>query len=277
LKDGQKIPKWEPRSRRGQYVGNSLLNASTVGLVRNLQTGSITPQFHLVYDDYFETVHSREDQEPAGWGELLQFGRVQAEFDEGDVGPELHDEWLNPIELGERTAMRQVERDAILDRQGAGAAPADQLPGPPADHIILEATDIVPQQAPTEFEPQIVVNPPINAPLPTLPTPQVRPTRVRTRPDRFGDRYNQYYNNRAAGALFMKVEKSLVDCSIGYESDYRYLLALLTDVDTVLLMHSTHRCCNSLDATRQLLGRILIFQHTEKRWQDQMRNFMKTP
>jgi hypothetical protein len=52
--------------------------------------------------------------------------------------------------------MRQAERDAILERQGAGAAPADQLPGPPTDNKILEATDIVPQPTPTEIEPQIV-------------------------------------------------------------------------------------------------------------------------
>ena len=36
----------------------SPLHASTVGLIRNLQTPSITPQFHAVYDDFFETVHS---------------------------------------------------------------------------------------------------------------------------------------------------------------------------------------------------------------------------
>jgi Reverse transcriptase (RNA-dependent DNA polymerase)/GAG-pre-integrase domain len=141
LKDGQKIPKWEPRSHRGQYVGNSPLHASTVGLVRNLQTSSITPQFHLIYDDYFETVHSREDQEPANWGEILRFGRVQSEFNEGDVGPELPDEWLNPIEMAERTTRRQAKRDAILERQGAVMVPADQLQAPPTDLLAL-LTDV---------------------------------------------------------------------------------------------------------------------------------------
>jgi hypothetical protein len=113
LKDGQKITKWEPRSRRGQYVGNSPMHASTVGLSRNLQTGSITPQFHLVYDDYFKTVYSREDQEPENWGELLRFNRFQSEYDEEDYVPELPDEWLNPQDLEERTTRRQQERDAI--------------------------------------------------------------------------------------------------------------------------------------------------------------------
>ena len=57
LQDGQKIPKWEPRSRVGQYMGISPMHANTVGLVRNLKTGRISPQYHLVYDDNFQTVH----------------------------------------------------------------------------------------------------------------------------------------------------------------------------------------------------------------------------
>ena len=64
LQDGMKIPKWEPRSRRGQYMGHSPLHASTVGLVRNLKTENISPQFHVVYDDFFETVHSSDAEAP---------------------------------------------------------------------------------------------------------------------------------------------------------------------------------------------------------------------
>ena len=67
LKDGNKLPKWMTRSRRDQYLGASPLNARTVVLVRNLKTGKIRPQFHLVFDDYFETVHTGEDQEPPVW------------------------------------------------------------------------------------------------------------------------------------------------------------------------------------------------------------------
>jgi hypothetical protein len=64
-------------SLRYQYLGNSPLHASTVELVRNLQTGSITPQFHMVFDDYFEMVHSAEDQEPEQWNDLLTFSRFK--------------------------------------------------------------------------------------------------------------------------------------------------------------------------------------------------------
>jgi Reverse transcriptase (RNA-dependent DNA polymerase) len=152
----------------------------------------------------------------------------------------LPDEWLNPVEMTERTARRQMERDALLERQGAGVAPVDVLPAPPENQNVLEPTGIVPQPIPTVIQPQIVgvvpplQNPTIAVPPPPPQNPYQRPTRVRTQPIRFGDQYTKYYN-RAAGALCMKSAKSLVDCAIGYESDYRYLLAILTDVDTGII------------------------------------------
>jgi hypothetical protein len=54
-------------------VGISPNHASSVHLVRNLQTGSITPQFHLVFDDFFETVFSEGEQEPDVWPELVHW------------------------------------------------------------------------------------------------------------------------------------------------------------------------------------------------------------
>ena len=59
LQDGKKLPKWQSRSRRGQFMGWSPLHASNVALVRNLDTGAISPQFHVVFDNWFETVMLR--------------------------------------------------------------------------------------------------------------------------------------------------------------------------------------------------------------------------
>eukprot|EP00977_Amphora_coffeiformis_P019172 scaffold6982_cov86-Amphora_coffeaeformis.AAC.2 len=58
LQDGKKIPKWEPRSRQGQFLGFSKEHATTIGLIRNTRTGYISPQFHVVYDEQFTTVTS---------------------------------------------------------------------------------------------------------------------------------------------------------------------------------------------------------------------------
>ena len=36
LQDSKKIPKWEPRARRGQFKGVSFKHASNIGMIRNL-------------------------------------------------------------------------------------------------------------------------------------------------------------------------------------------------------------------------------------------------
>ena len=58
LQDGKKIPKWEPRARSGMFLGFSSQHSSTVGLILNLKTGAISPQYHVVYDELFTTVTS---------------------------------------------------------------------------------------------------------------------------------------------------------------------------------------------------------------------------
>ncbi|MGH9726402.1 MAG: hypothetical protein ACRD41_15170, partial [Candidatus Acidiferrales bacterium] len=64
LQDGKKLPKWQPRSRKGMFMGVSPDHASTIGDILNLQTKSITPQFHVVYDDDFTTVSATTDIPP---------------------------------------------------------------------------------------------------------------------------------------------------------------------------------------------------------------------
>ncbi len=49
LQDGKKLPKWQPCTRRAQYVGYSRDHASTVGLVRNMTTGKIPPPSSIWY------------------------------------------------------------------------------------------------------------------------------------------------------------------------------------------------------------------------------------
>ena len=58
LQDGKKIPKWEPCARQGQFLGYSKDHATMIGLIRNIRTGYISPQFHVVYDEDFTTVTS---------------------------------------------------------------------------------------------------------------------------------------------------------------------------------------------------------------------------
>jgi hypothetical protein len=95
-------------------MGVSAQHASSVHLVRNLQTGSITPQYHLIFDDFFETVFSDGEQEPDVWPDLVVFQSFANDFDDEGYRPELADEWLNPAELQERVTRQQVERDRLV-------------------------------------------------------------------------------------------------------------------------------------------------------------------
>jgi hypothetical protein len=58
VQDGKKLPRWQPKSRRGQFLGRSKKHASTIGQICNLSTGSVSTQFHVVYDDWFSTLPS---------------------------------------------------------------------------------------------------------------------------------------------------------------------------------------------------------------------------
>ena len=55
LQDGHKLPKFSRRSRCGMYLGSSSKHADTIGRILNLQTGHVSPQFHVIYDERFST------------------------------------------------------------------------------------------------------------------------------------------------------------------------------------------------------------------------------
>ena len=107
---GGKIPKWQPRSRRGQFVGVSPLHAENIGLIRNLSTGYISPQYHLVYDDWFETVYASDTTPPPQWDHLCIFDKFETVFEPGETPPQLSDEWFTPEELANNDTQRHIQR-----------------------------------------------------------------------------------------------------------------------------------------------------------------------
>ena len=50
------LPRWSTRARVGVYLGPSPRHARSVALILNLETGLVSPQYHVRYDDFFETV-----------------------------------------------------------------------------------------------------------------------------------------------------------------------------------------------------------------------------
>ena len=58
IASGRQIPRWQPRSSRSQYVGSSAPHGHGVPLIMNLDTGKVTAQYHVVFDNWFQTIDS---------------------------------------------------------------------------------------------------------------------------------------------------------------------------------------------------------------------------
>ena len=119
LQDGKKLPKWDPRARRGMYLGVSPDHSSShIGRVLNLRTGHISPQFHMVFDDKFTTVTNTEGGglvnptrfDADHWERIIETG-YESYLDplEADL-PDLDDSWLTPHE-------RQIRIDRTFNRR----------------------------------------------------------------------------------------------------------------------------------------------------------------
>ena len=112
LQDGKKLPKWNRRARMGQFLGFSRQHSSTVALVRNLHTGYVSPQYHMVFDDNFETVFhdGKSDEEfQTICNDLFVNSRdcyMEEEYNDDGVliytPPPLDEFWLSEPERRER-------------------------------------------------------------------------------------------------------------------------------------------------------------------------------
>ena len=141
LQDGHKIPKFDPRSRKGLHLGWSPRHASSVPMILNLTIGNCSPQFHVVFDDWFSTVSSEDKAEVSiedeEWTNLLMNDRIMVEFDaDGDV--ELADEWLTDAERRDkhdravaRVQARQPDVTTIGPEFGVDALKEEGAPESP--------------------------------------------------------------------------------------------------------------------------------------------------
>ena len=73
LHNGYKLSRWQPKSCCATFMGISPFYSSNVPLELTLKTGTISPQFHVVFDDSFSTVISISDSDdpPALWENLF--------------------------------------------------------------------------------------------------------------------------------------------------------------------------------------------------------------
>ena len=176
---GAKIPKWQPRSRRAQFVGMSPVHAENIGMVRNLNTGYISPQFHVVYDDWFETVYAPDGPPPPQWDELCIYSCYEVQFEPGATPPGLQDEWYSKDELpqvphdapveGRRQVSQDVyNKDSRDDKyfQPPNSPQTREPPAPPSP--LTPVSSPVPPQQQQNHQPSPV-------PIKKEPTPPSKP------------------------------------------------------------------------------------------------------
>jgi hypothetical protein len=72
IRSGMKGPKWENQARLAINLGPSPQHAKTVGLLLSLTTGLVSPQFHVRYDDGFDTVRQTQSI-VSNWQHLAGF------------------------------------------------------------------------------------------------------------------------------------------------------------------------------------------------------------
>ena len=127
LQDGKKLPKWNRRARMGQFLGFSRQHSSTVAMVQNLHTGYVSPQYHVVFDDNFQTVfHDGKSSEELDkiCNQLFVESRdcyVEEEYDDDGIliykPPPLDEVWLSEPERCERKHELEKQRECARRRQ----------------------------------------------------------------------------------------------------------------------------------------------------------------
>jgi hypothetical protein len=171
LQDGKKIPKWNPRARLGLFLGFSDLHSSLVPMVLNVSTGFISPQFHVIFDDKFETVHSLPLDQPLDkqWADIFKLGRecfLDIDYDESDrpLLPSLSDlikEYNAAKELQKASAPTvsvDFEPVDISAYQPSNQPPITDLKPTPTQRTnqLINPTEIPLQDPPTDLPRNIV-------------------------------------------------------------------------------------------------------------------------
>ena len=179
LQSGQGSPKWKQSSRLGVYLGPSPSHARSVALVLNPRTGHVSPQFHVKFDDFFETVQDKStdmDAPEPEWKYLSGFA----------------------VKKGRpKPAGRGLTDRLIVPRRGPTAlnnSPATPETGVPPVELPVDPTIPDANEAPEEPQ-QDPPTTPLHGPQPEQAVPVARQTRsgrtVRNTP-----RYEQSINQR---------------------------------------------------------------------------------
>lgn len=139
------IPKWNPRSNAGVYLGHSPEHAGNVALVLSLSTGLVSPQYHVIFDDSFSTIpFIRSKEEPSNWESLCKFHtedyRMNALSSSDDTVIDLQNLYELPVPVTSNTTPLNTPPQNIQNQGGVET-------GQPA---AIDGTKIEPYNKPVE-------------------------------------------------------------------------------------------------------------------------------
>ena len=240
LQDGKKLPKWKPRARRGVFVGKSERHASSIGNILNLVTKSISPQFHVVYDDYFTTTYADGSMEPDEWKDLLSHSRDWALEDEASRGPELTEEWLDEQERASQRIEQNIRTGPTMLPEMTGGMIPSQAKAPSVESRFQRESQPTPWNLKQEFDVSATEGVPAlpapmeskKAPAATVKFPIItRSGRVSKPPQKLSPGKGKSYFDAALSFLNMLPSK-FVDPRSHVAKQHAFLESLLVDPET---------------------------------------------
>ena len=121
LQSGGTLPKWEDRSRVGVYLGRSRQHATNVSLILNPKTGFVSPQFHCIFDDKFDSI-KHDKNFSSVWAEKAGLMLQQQEQDDDDCSKtQMLEQLFIPFEGEGQVAQSQDDRDTTQTTEAEGA------------------------------------------------------------------------------------------------------------------------------------------------------------
>ena len=134
LGEGKPFRKWNSRSKVGIFIGQSSNHNERVALVLDRKTGSVSPQYHVQFDDGFTSVS--QDSFDSDW--LIRAGFVTRDEDEREKRPKgrtpLHIPGIMKVsqKIPVHNSKTTIKRKVTIDYQSDGAN--KRLRRPPGLH-----------------------------------------------------------------------------------------------------------------------------------------------
>jgi hypothetical protein len=192
LQDAKKLPKWQKRSWKGIFLGFSPSHHTNVALVLNPETGSITPQYHVVFDEKFSTISSNihHDSTPTiqQWDSILDTGYDQHEVLQRPETLPPPDSSIRSSQSPSTPTETEAINEVFPESSPSNVEPSPESPtGASFDQVVpqdVPVQDIVPvpdsDEVPTPNTPTsapFVVTPPIESTDSGMSSPPPRQTR----------------------------------------------------------------------------------------------------